>query len=145
VFSPSLFLGAMVGGAFGIVATSAFPELSSGGSAYTLVGMGAVAGAVLGAPISTILIVFELTGDYEITIAVMVAVVLASVITERASGGSFFAWQLDRRGLDLAGGRERSLLAAIHVGDVMRGEYTAVADSMPMGALREKLQTAPHG
>ncbi|MDX1711915.1 MAG: chloride channel protein, partial [Rhodovibrionaceae bacterium] len=69
VFSPSLFIGAMLGGAFGIVATSAFPELSSGHGAYTLIGMGAVAGAVLGAPISTILMIFELTGDYALTIA----------------------------------------------------------------------------
>ena len=45
VFSPSLFIGAMVGGAFGVIATAAFPELSSGHGAYTLIGMGAVAGA----------------------------------------------------------------------------------------------------
>ncbi len=77
VFSPSLFLGAMLGGAFGIVATSFFPEHSSSLGAYTLVGMGAVAGCVPGAPISTILIVFELTGEYGITIAVMLAVVVA--------------------------------------------------------------------
>ena len=63
VFSPSLFIGAMVGGAFGVIATAAFPELSSGHGAYTLIGMGAVAGAVLGAPMSTIIIIFELTGE----------------------------------------------------------------------------------
>ena len=74
VFSPSMFIGAMVGGAFGLIATGLFPDLSSGHSAYTLVGLGAVSGAVLGAPISTILIVFELTADYALTIAVMVAV-----------------------------------------------------------------------
>ena len=65
VFSPSLVVGAMLGGAFGLAATGLFPELSSGHGVYALVGMGAVAGAVLGAPISTILIVFELTADFE--------------------------------------------------------------------------------
>ena len=145
VFSPSLFLGAMVGGAYGHIASAAFPALSSGPTAYTLVGMGAVAGAVLGAPISTILMIFELTSDYSITVAVMVAVVIASLITHQAYGPSFFHWQLARRGLSLRGGRETALLAETGIGDVMRTDYTAVAPSMPVAALRERLQTAPHG
>jgi CIC family chloride channel protein len=145
VFSPSLFLGAMVGGAFGVIATSVFPELSSGHSAYTLVGMGAVAGAVLGAPISTILIIFEMTGDYAVTVAVMVAVVIASVITQQAFGQSFFSWQMEQRGINLRRGRETGLLAETTVADVMKADYTAVAPSTPMAQLREKLQTAPYG
>lgn len=86
VFSPSLTVGALVGGAFGIVATNAFPELSSGSGAYAVVGMGAVSSAVLGAPISTVLIIFELTSDYGLTIAVMVAVVIANVMTAQLGG-----------------------------------------------------------
>ena len=145
VFSPSLFIGAVVGGAFGIIATSVFPELSSGHSAYTLVGMGAVAGAVLGAPISTILIIFEMTGDYAITVAVMVAVVIASIITQQMFGQSFFAWQLEQRGINLTRGRETGLLAETTVADVMKADYTAVTPETPIGVLREKLQTAPYG
>ena len=145
VFSPSLFIGAMVGGAFGVIATEAFPELSSGQGAYTLVGMGAVAGSVLGAPISTILIVFELTSDFALTIAVMVAVVIASVITQQAGVSSFFHSQLDRRGINLKGGREVGLLATIHVEDVMRDEYSAIPMALPMAAVRAKLQKAPYG
>lgn len=146
VFSPSLFLGAMLGGAFGIIATLAFPELSSGHGAYTLIGMAAVAGAVLGAPISTILIVFELTRDNSVTVAVIVAVVIASIITEQVFGGSFFLKQLDRRGLNIRRGREAGLLAQIHVGDVMTtSAFSKVALDVPIGDLREKLLTAPHG
>lgn len=146
VFSPSLFVGAMLGGAFGIIATQAFPELSSGHSAYTLIGMAAVAGAVLGAPISTILIIFELTGDNSVTVAVMVAVVIASVVTQQVFGGSFFMKQLDRQGLNLRRGREAGLLAQIHVGDVMTtSAFSKVDLSLPISDLREKLQTAPHG
>lgn len=146
VFSPSLYLGAMLGGSFGIIATQAFPELSSGHSAYTLVGMAAVAGAVLGGPISTILIVFELTRDYSVTVAVMVAVVVSSVLTQQIFGGSFFLWQLDRRGVNLRRGRETGLLAETHVGDVMTTmAFSSVPPSMPIDSLREKLQTAPHG
>jgi CIC family chloride channel protein len=146
VFSPSLFLGAMLGGAFGIIATQAFPEMSSGHSAYTMVGMAAVAGAVLGAPISTILIIFELTHDNSVTVAVMVAVVIASVVTQQIFGGSFFLKQLDRRGLNIRRGREAGLLAQIHVGDVMTtSAFSKVVPSLPISDLREKLQTAPYG
>lgn len=99
VFSPSLMLGAVVGAAFGALAGAVFPELASDRGAYALVGMGAVAGAVLGAPISTILIIFELTGDYKVTLGVMFAVVIASAITHAVFGRSFFHWQLGRRGI----------------------------------------------
>ena len=60
----------MLGGAFGLIASLALPEYASHHSVYAIVGMGAVAGAVLGAPISTILIVFELTANFDLTIAV---------------------------------------------------------------------------
>lgn len=145
VFSPSLFLGAMLGGAFGIIATHTFPTLSSGYDAYTIVGMGAVAGAVLGAPISTILVVFELTGDYSITVAVMIATVIASSVTQQVFGQSFFSWQLARRGLDLKGGRSQNLLRAIRVDSVMKPDYDAVAPSALMIEVRAALQKSHYG
>ncbi len=77
IFSPSLVLGALVGSAFGMIADGAFPELGSSPSVYALLGMGAVAACTLGAPISTVLIIFELTTEYDVTFAVMVAVALA--------------------------------------------------------------------
>ena len=63
VFSPSLFLGAMLGGVFGLITADIFPGLEIVAGSHSLIGMGAVAAAVLGAPISTILIIFELTGN----------------------------------------------------------------------------------
>lgn len=145
VFSPSLFIGAMLGGAFGIVATLAFPDLSSGHGAYTIVGMGAVAGAVLGAPISTILMVFELTGDYSITVAVMIATVIASTVTQHLYGHSFFTWQLAKRGLDPKHGGEHQLLRSIRVRDVMEQDFETVDPAATMREVREKLQRSHHG
>jgi CIC family chloride channel protein len=145
VFSPSLFLGAMLGGVFGMLATGIFPHLSSGHAAYTIVGMGAVAGSVLGAPISTILMVFELTGDYQLTIGVMIATVIASLITQQAFGFSFFTWQLDRRGLNLRKGREQGLLHAVHVCDVMHGDHVSVAAGASMAEIRRALQRCGYG
>ena len=145
VFSPSLFLGAMTGGAFGVLATHAFPELSSGHGAYTLVGMGAVAAAVLGAPMSTILIVFEMTGDYELTIALMVAVVVATVLTQLVTGRSLFTWQLERRGVSLKGGREIGLLSQIRVADIMKNDYVRVPPEAPVADVTAALHDARYG
>ena len=145
VFSPSLVIGAMLGGAFGIIATSAFPELSSGQGVYTLIGMGAVAGAVLGAPISTIFIIFELTGDFALTVAVMLAVVIASVVTQQVHGRSYFTWQLERRGLSVKGGREIGLLQSIQVRDVMGEDYATIDRTESIPRVREMIQNAQFG
>ncbi len=131
--------------AFGIIATEAFPHLSSGHGAYTIIGMGAVAGAVLGAPISTILMVFELTNDYAITIAVMIATSISSIITHQYQGQSYFTWQLDRRGLALKGGQDVGLLGAIKARDVMNLTYETVAPETPIATVRLRLQNAPWG
>lgn len=146
VFSPSLALGALLGGAFGLVATDAFPHLSSGSGAYALVGMGAVAAAVLGAPISTVLIIFELTHDTALTVAVMVAVVVATAITQQlARRPSFFHWQLERRGLNLRGGHDIGLLRMIRVGDVVQTDCPKVLVDTPLKEVRERLATVPYG
>jgi len=120
IFSPSLMIGAMTGLAFGIVATAIFPDQSGGATLYALAGMGAVAAAVLGAPISTTLIVFELTGDWQTGLAVMVAVSISTALSSRLVDRSFFLTQLERRNIHLAAGPQAYLLAMFRVGRVMR-------------------------
>jgi CIC family chloride channel protein len=120
VFSPSLMLGALTGLAFGLIATSVFPNVSGVTSLYALAGMGAVAAAVLGAPISTTLIVFELTGDWQTGLAVMVAVSISTAVASRLVDRSFFLTQMERRGVHLAAGPQAYLLAMFLVGRIMR-------------------------
>ncbi|MCP5367546.1 MAG: chloride channel protein [Hyphomicrobiales bacterium] len=145
IFSPSLVVGALTGAAYGTLATQAFPELSSGPGAYTLVGMGAMAAATLGAPISTTLIIFELTGDYALTVAVMIAVVIASVVTQQAGLKSFFTRQLLRRGIDLDEGYESTLLRAGKIRDVVATDAPRVTPDVTLAALREGLQHSTLG
>ncbi len=145
VFTPALMLGAMLGGAYGIIATDVFPHLSSGPSAYTIVGMGGVAAAVMGAPISTVLIIFEMTDDYSLTIAVMVAVVLASLISNQFARGSFFNWQLERAGLDLKHGFETALLRSILVRQVMKKSGETIDVGTGLQDVRQKLQHSEIG
>ncbi|MDJ0607561.1 MAG: chloride channel protein [Kiloniellales bacterium] len=145
VFSPSIFIGAMVGGAFGVIATLSFPDLSSGHGAYTMIGMGAMAGAVLGAPISTILMIFELTNDYALTVAVMIATVIASVITQQVHGFSFFTWQLHRRGVSVKGGQDIGLLRQTTVASLMDRTFGTVHPDTPIAEVRQRLLDAPWG
>jgi CIC family chloride channel protein len=126
MFSPSLVLGAMVGGAFGMIADGVFPELGSDSSVYALLGMGAVAACTLGAPISTVIMIFELTADYGVTFAVMVAVAVASVFFRQIHWHSFFTWQLAQRGVDLRARRDQGLLRARRIAEIMRKEVATV-------------------
>ncbi len=119
IFSPALYLGAMTGGAYGIIAGNIFPELASSQALYSILGMGAVAGAVLGAPLSTTLIVFELTGGYELSIALLLTVAIAHGINQAIHGHSYFQWQLEMRGLFVHTGPHRTVIRNVKVMDFM--------------------------
>lgn len=94
VFSGSIFVGAMIGGTFGALVGLATGDMEGAQTFFTVVGMGAISGAVLGAPISTTLIVFELTRSYESAAAVLISVSLATVIVQAIQGGNIFQKQL---------------------------------------------------
>ncbi|MBR9971738.1 chloride channel protein [Magnetospirillum sulfuroxidans] len=146
VFGPALVLGAMLGGLFGFAIGDLSPTLASVPGIYALVGMGALASAVLGAPISTTLIVFELTGDYQVTVAVMLASVVANVLLSQITGrGSFFHWQLSRRGIDLEAGAESRILKNLKVADVVKRDAVTVPRQARLGHVRQLLQARPEG
>jgi CIC family chloride channel protein len=119
IFSPSLYVGAMTGGAFGLIAASAFPEMASSEGLYAILGMGAVAAAVIGAPLSTTMIVFELTGGYTLSIALLLTVSIATGISIAVHGRSYFYWQLESRGLAVADGPHSQLMRSVRVSEFM--------------------------
>ena len=120
VFSPSVMVGALLGLSYGIIATSFVPLMSSSVSLYALAGMAAVAAAVLGAPISTTLIVFEMTGDWQTGLAVLVTVSLATALSSRYVDRSFFLTQLERRNIHVAIGPQGYLLELVRTDATMR-------------------------
>jgi CIC family chloride channel protein len=144
-FSASLFMGAMTGGAFGTLATEAFPGLASTHGAYALVGMGAVAGPVLGAPITTILIIFEMTGDYAMTLAVMIGVVIAALIVNETFGRSMYVMKLEHRGINLKAGRELGIMRSIPIADLMRTQLATVRPGAGLAEVVDALRGAPYG
>ncbi|SEN27596.1 chloride channel protein, CIC family [Roseovarius tolerans] len=131
-FSPSLLIGSLIGVFFWIMASSIAGVPSSGAAIYAICGMMGFASAVIGAPLTCILIVFELTRNYDVTIAAMVAVVFSNLLSHRAFGRSLFDVQLARRGIDFSLGRDRARLAALKVVDHLQPEaVTANADDAP--------------
>lgn len=145
VFSPSLVIGAMLGGTYGIIVGELYPDLWSGVSAYSLIGMASMAAAVLGAPISTTLIVFELTGNYSLTIAVMCACVLATLVNDQLHRQSFFLEQLKERGIDLGNTFSTQILKDLKVSDILRREGEYVAMDASLKEVRKRFLRAPGG
>jgi chloride channel protein, CIC family len=115
IFSPSLMVGALTGIAFGWVALGVFPTFESYATLYALAGTAAVSAAVLGAPISTALLIFEMTGDWQTGLAILVAVSTSSALASRLVHKSFFLTQLERQGVHMAAGPQAYLLATVDV------------------------------
>ena len=138
VFGPAVFMGTMLGGFFWAMATLAGFTLSDQG-VYATIGMAAMGSALLGAPISTVLIVFELTRDYGITLGVMTAAAFASTVMRSGQHGSFFRWQLARRNVNLSRGRDISLLMTHTVESLVTDDYLEVDKTITIGELSSRM------
>ena len=119
VFAPSLFMGAMLGSAYGAVAHQLMPGLAGAAGAYGLVGMGAVFAATGRAPITAVIIIFELTGDYRLILPLMCAVVVATALSNVVTKDTIYTLKLRRRGIDIDAPAAPSRLARIQIGDAM--------------------------
>jgi CIC family chloride channel protein len=101
VFAPSLFCGAMTGAIFGNAMNHLFPQTAGSVGAYALVGMGAVFAGAARAPITAVVILFELTGEYTIILPLMLAIVLAAGVSHFLSKDTIYTLKLLRRGIDI--------------------------------------------
>jgi CIC family chloride channel protein len=131
VFAPSLFQGAMLGTAYGLVVQHLFPGHTAPPGAYGLVGMGAMFAAVARAPITAVLMVFELTGEYRIILPLMFAIVLATGVSRMLSRETIYTLKLARRGIDLDRHRRGNLMASMLVSDAMSRPPEPVHGDLP--------------
>jgi CIC family chloride channel protein len=134
LFSSSLLLGAVFGGAAvvplqGALHLIGFAGLELDRVAYMLVGMGAVAAAVVGAPLTMIFLVLELTGSFPAALGVMVGVIVASLVVRQTFGYSFATWRFHVRGVPIRGGFDVGWIEDLSVGKMMRRD----APTMPLG------------
>jgi CIC family chloride channel protein len=147
VFAPSLFMGAMLGTAFEIVANNMFPGIAAPPGAYALVGMAAMFAATAHAPITAILILFELTGDYRIILPMMLTVVLATLLAQLLlKGESIYTLKLTRRGIRLERGRDLDIMHGVQVEEVMSHEVNTITKDATLKQLSEVFnRTKRHG
>ena len=142
VFAPSLFLGAMLGAGFGIVANLAFPGIGLDPGAYALVGMGAVFAGAARAPITAVIILFELTGEYSIILPLLLAVVISTMLSTGISKESIYTAKLMRRGVDLSAKPARPGLAGLTVRDFMLPAPKSVGTRMTLEEALRALRTS---
>ncbi len=120
VFAPSLFTGAMAGMAFGAVVEHLFGPVVSSPAIFGVVAMGAVFGAAAQAPLTAIASVVEMTGNFTLTLPVMLGVGIAAAVSKRLSHGSIYTTKLLRRGIDIERPRPTSVLQTLTVAHVMQ-------------------------
>lgn len=142
VFSPSLVIGALFGALVAILLGTAMPGLGGTASVLAICGMAAVTSPVIGAPISTILIVFELTRNYDLTTAVMVSVVFANLVSYRLYGRSMFDKVLQGRDVDLSLGRDQLVLDRTPIAPYVSTDYVVAHRGERCDTLRDRLLEA---
>lgn len=143
IFSPSLFIGAMLGGTVGSLFVVVAPDVVSFPGAYALVGMGAVFAAATRAPITAIVIVFEMTNNYTIILPVMIAVVIATLASYAMSDETIYTEKLSRRGIFL-GPHIADALHTRNVGSIMTPLCETVAVETPLRRLIDLFAESVH-
>jgi CIC family chloride channel protein len=140
VFTPTLFIGAMLGYAFGAGVHALSPALAAEPSAYALVGMGCLLAGTTHAPLTSVVMVFEMTLDYGVVVPLLLGAAIASLVASRFSEASVYTEALRRKagvGEDVA-----ASLDVLRAGDLLRAEQVTVAPETPLPALLDALVAA---
>jgi len=141
ILAPSIFIGAMTGGTFGWLAGQILPLGNlSAASSYALVGMGALVAGTIHAPVTAILLIFELSGKYHIILPLLLACIVSTVCASTLKRGSIYSLKLLRRGIEISHGREQTILKTLTVHDVMVDQIQSVLESAPMVKVVELFQ-----
>ena len=143
IFAPSLFVGAMLGSAFALIVNWIMPAAALDPGAYALVGMAAVFAAAAHAPLSAFMIMFELTGDYQIILALMLVVVVSTLLSRRLlDGDSIYTLKLSRRGVRLQSGRDVDVLGSVAVSEAMNAAPRTVRVGDTLSVLSEIMRSS---
>ncbi|MBN1429351.1 MAG: chloride channel protein [Anaerolineae bacterium] len=146
VFAPSLFLGATLGGAYGSACVLIFPNLGIDPPAFAMVGMAAVLAGAVHAPLTAIILLFEMTHDYRIILPLMFAVVISLFISRCLQPDSVYMLGLVRKGIRIERGRDVEVLDAIRVGEVMQTSFLTLRESdSPDSAIDTLFRLRMHG
>jgi CIC family chloride channel protein len=134
----------MAGGCFGPVVHTVFPGVTASSGAYSIVGMGAVVSGTTHGPLSAMLILFEMTGDYKIILPLMIACIISSLASGQLLSESIYTLKLARRGVNLRAGKEINVLRSIPVRDVMNPEVEAIPENLSLGKVAERISKSKY-
>ena len=141
LFAPILFMGTMIGESCGSLGHIFLPAVVSGYDGYAIVAMGAFLSAVTHAPMTSIFLAYELTGNYQIILPAMFATVIGTLVARSLEREGIDTYGLAREGIHLESGREVNVLRSITVGDIMEsGHIETIPEDMK---LRTILQFLP--
>jgi len=144
LFVPSLFLGAVTGGFLGWIFHFIFPGITAYSGAYGLVAMSAMLAATIRAPLTSILIIFEITQNYQIILPLMLSSIIANVVANYLEKESIFTWILKKEGINIRRGTEETILRNILVSDVMEKDVVTFYEDTTFREIKEKFKRAKH-
>lgn len=146
VFAPSLFIGAVLGGAYGRLIDFLIPGITAGAGAFAAVGMASVFAGAARAPFTAILIVFEMTDDIRLIVPLMAGVIISLIVSQKLQKESIYTLKLARRGIRLIKGRDVDVMETVRVEEVMTKQPATVSLNMPVKDLaNEFIRTGRHG
>jgi CIC family chloride channel protein len=144
IFAPSLFLGAATGGFLGAFIHQLFPDATATSGAYALVAMGAVVAAATHAPITAIIMIFEMTQTIEIIPPLMAACVISTLVTTFLSRDSIYTQKLRRRGVDLTQDQDPNILKGLYVRDIIDRKPEVVPASASFASVMDLIVQSDH-
>lgn len=128
VFAPALFIGAMLGGAYGGVVHHLLPEWTATPGAYAAVGIGAFLAAATHAPLTGIFLLFEMTGNYLIILPIMLSSIIGTVVASRLYPDSIDTVDFTREGIDIHEGMETAIMKSLKVGQAVSEEVDFISE-----------------
>ncbi len=140
IFAPALFVGTMLGGAFGQVINAIFNQGVSDPRGYAIAGMAAAMAGIVRAPITAIILVFELTNDYRLILPIMLASVTCVFVAEMMEPDGMYAFGLHRKGIRLKQGREIDVMQGLNVHDAMITPAPTIHSENTLLELRDALR-----
>jgi len=128
-FAPALFIGAVIGGAYGTLVHHLFPAVTASSGAYAAVGLGAFLAATTHAPLTAIFLLFEMTGDYLIIIPIMLTSIIGTVVAAKLNEDSIDTVDFTREGIDIHEGRETAVMKSIKVGRIITEDVDLISEN----------------
>ena len=145
VFAPALFIGAMIGGAFGYLANMLSPTMTAAPGAYATVGIGTFLAASTHAPMTATFLLFEMTGNYTIIVPIMLSSIISTMVANKFNKDSIDTVDFTREGIDIHEGRETAIMKSIRVGKAITEDVDFISEKANINQLLEIFRLAKEG